>query len=198
MPRQPVPLFIADLSSFSRALSAGLRAAEGPPSHLALMNMLARAAGYRNFQHLRAEPQSEPGAEAGPPEAISPPRPAPEAIDQRRVERALRQFAPDGQLARWPSRRALQELCLWVLWSRLPAGVSMAEPGMNAHLNALHLFGDPALLRRDLVDMGLFRRAADGTDYHRIERAPPPEALASIRRHAGLVDDARPEHRQAS
>ncbi|TKA96711.1 DUF2087 domain-containing protein [Cereibacter changlensis] len=198
MPRHPVPLSIADLSSFSRALAVGLRTAEGPPSHLALMNLLARAAGFRNFQHLRAEPQSAPQTGAGLAETIAPPSSAPETVDQRRVERALRQFAPDGQLARWPSRRALQELCLWVIWSRLPAGVSMAEPAMNAHLNALHLFGDPALLRRDLVDMGLFRRAADGTDYRRIERAPSPEALAAIRQHTGLVDDARQQHREAS
>lgn len=198
MPRHPVPLSIADLSSFSRALSAGLRAAEGSPSHLALMNMLARAAGYRNFQHLRGEPQSAPQTQAGLPEAIAPPNRARETVDQRRIERALRQFAPRGQLARWPSRRALQELCLWVLWSRLPTGASMAEREMNAHVNALHLFGDAALLRRDLVDMGLFRRAADGTDYRRIERVPSPEALTLIRRHAALVKDARPQHREAS
>lgn len=193
MPRDPIPLSIADISAFSRALATRLRAAEGPPSHLALMNMLARAAGYRNFQHLRAGAQTALPLE---PEMAAPRPPAAEAIDLRRVERAMRLFAETGQLARWPSRRALQELCLWVLWSEMPSGVSMTERMVNGHLNALHLFGDAALLRRDLVDMGLFRRAVDGTDYRRIERAPPPEALALIRRHARLGENARMQERE--
>lgn len=195
MPRHPVPLFIADLSTFSRALATRLRTAEAPPSHLALMNMLARATGYRNFQHLRTEPQTGHPVQL---EITARQRPAPEAIDLRRIERALRQFTPAGQLARWPSRRALQELCLWVLWSRLPAGVLMTEPAMNANLNAAHLFADPALLRRDLIDMGLFRRAPDGSDYRRVERHPPPEASALIRRHADFAGETGLRGREAT
>ena len=62
MPRQSIPLAIADLSQFSRALGAQLAARpDKVPSHLSLMNMLARAAGFRNFQHLRAgaEPEAQ-------------------------------------------------------------------------------------------------------------------------------------------
>ncbi|WP_444429852.1 hypothetical protein ACTTAM_16345 [Rhodobacter capsulatus] len=55
MPRQSIPLAIADLSQFSRALGAQLAVRpDRAPSHLSLLNMLARAAGFRNFQHLRA------------------------------------------------------------------------------------------------------------------------------------------------
>jgi hypothetical protein len=44
----------------------------------------------------------------------------------------------------------------------------------------LHRFGDSALLRRELFDGGWVSRTPDGSDYRRIEREPPPEALALI------------------
>jgi len=178
MSRQPLPLPVEDISAFSRALSTQLRQADGIPSHLALMNMLARAAGFRNFQHLRA---AQVAGAAPTPERPGTERPAAPPVDARRIDRAVRHFDGDGRLLRWPSRRALQELCLWALWSRMPAGETLSEREMNDHLNAWHDFGDPALLRRDLVEMGHFRRNRDGSDYRRIERPPPAEAHALIR-----------------
>ena len=53
MPRETIPLSIDDLSRFARTLAGEL--GDAAPSHLSLMNMLARAAGFRNYQHLRAE-----------------------------------------------------------------------------------------------------------------------------------------------
>ena len=56
------------------------------------------------------------------------------------------------------------------------------EKQVNAQLEATHLFGDHALLRRELVDGGWLTRKRDGSDYRRIEREPPPEALALLQR----------------
>ncbi|WP_268902877.1 hypothetical protein [Paragemmobacter aquarius] len=53
MSRQTIPLATADLSAFVRHL-AGQLARNATPGHVELINMLARAAGFRNFQHLRA------------------------------------------------------------------------------------------------------------------------------------------------
>jgi hypothetical protein len=55
MSRTPLPLHAEDISAFARSLGGQLKSCEAAPGHLQLMNMLARSAGYRNFQHLRAE-----------------------------------------------------------------------------------------------------------------------------------------------
>ncbi|SOC05008.1 DUF2087 domain-containing protein [Rhodobacter maris] len=177
MPRQSVPLPIADLSQFSRALGAQLATRpDGAPSHLTLMNMLARAAGFRNFQHLRAGAPCAPS----PPPASAPQSP-PEPVDLRRIAKVAGYFDAEGRLMRWPSRRAQQILCLWGLWARLPAATRMSEREISDRLKALHDFGDHAILRRELVGLGLFRRDANGANYLRLEQSPPAEPLCLIR-----------------
>ena len=45
MSRDLIPLTTPDVSGFARSLSRQLTGREAPPSHLELLNMLARAAG---------------------------------------------------------------------------------------------------------------------------------------------------------
>ncbi len=133
--------------------------------------MLARATGHRNFQHFRAR-----GGHL-PPEDPSPHVPT----DPVSVLRAARYFDPQGRLRTWPARRSIQDLCLWVLWSKIPARRSFDERQVSTLLTALHLFGDPAILRRTMCHIGLMTRSHDGRDYRRIERAPSPDGAALIR-----------------
>ncbi|RAN39481.1 MULTISPECIES: DUF2087 domain-containing protein [unclassified Hyphomonas] len=137
------------------------------------MNMLARANGFRNFQHLRAAHQ------AG--ERLSEPRMISKPVDHTIVERALNLFDAQGRLTQWSSRRSMQELCLWALWARLPANSVLNDKQITALLDRLHLFEDAALIRRELVDFRLVSRKADGSDYRRTEKPPTPEARALIR-----------------
>ncbi|MDQ0512231.1 DUF2087 domain-containing protein [Ancylobacter amanitiformis] len=162
-----------DISALARTLHGRLATLDHVPGHVELLNILARAAGFRNFQHLRADRLARRQIDATPPPA--PPPPAPPPADHARCAKALRLYDAQGRLARWPKKRNQQELCLWVLWSRLPAGETFAEKIMNERVNRLHLFGDHALLRRELIELGLFRRTVDGREYSRIEQAPPPE-----------------------
>jgi hypothetical protein len=76
---------------------------------------------------------------------------------------------------RWPSRPSLQELCLWVLWSRVPNRTSFTEKQISELIKRWHVFGDHALLRRALIGWRLLQRNPDGTDYRRIEQKPPAE-----------------------
>lgn len=174
MSRQAISFEIEDLSAFARTLGKQLQGADGAPSHLSLLNMLARAGGYRNFQHLRAE-----GAARQVPVGADD-----EAFDPRPVERAFIQFDAAGLLLRFPAKRSLQILCLWALWARLPRGEVMSERRINELLTAMHLFQDPAVLRRDMVELGLLTRNSDGTDYRRVEQKPPADARELIRRLA--------------
>ncbi|MDU8911487.1 DUF2087 domain-containing protein [Aestuariicoccus sp. MJ-SS9] len=160
MTRDLVSLTIDDLSHFAKTLRAQL---DAPPSHLQLLGMVARAAGYRNFQHLRAAQTPVP------------------AFDRTRVSRALRHFDAEGRLLRWPSRNAMQNLCLWPIWAALPARETMTERQISARIDALTAFRDAAQIRRALVEFGMVTRNIDGSVYCRREQVPPPEALAVIR-----------------
>ncbi len=161
MTRQPIALVIPDMSAFARALRA--EAPADDPGHQAWLNRIARAAGYRNFQHLSALRR---GAE--PP------------ADPARVARALRWFDAQGRFARWPARQAVRDLCLWAVWARLPPATEWHEREASALLDAATALNDAAQIRRSLVETGLLTRNRDGTGYRRIERRPPPEARALI------------------
>lgn len=169
MTRETLALHLPDTAAAARSLAADLARLPGPPGHVQWLNMLARAGGFRNFQHLRA------GAKAMAPEVTAP------TPDMARVTLALRAFDSAGRFSRWPSRTEVQKLCLWPLWARLPRGEAMGERAVSQRLNDLHGFGDAAILRRTMVECRMLSRDPLGTAYLRIEKAPPPEALALIR-----------------
>ena len=107
--------------------------------------------------------------------------------------KTLRLFDRQGQLMRWPTKRAQQELCLWFLWSKIPRNRLYSEREISGFLTTLHTFGDAALLRRDLCDLGLVTRKRDGSEYRRVEKKPPAE-LSLLLRRIGVspVVSARP------
>lgn len=176
MSRIPLPLIAEDISAFARSLGSQLTAKGTPPSHLELLNMLARSGGFRNFQHLRAlaRPATTPPARPEPSASPAPP------VSPERLKRLARLFDAEGRLVRWPSRRGLEQSCLWAVWSRVPARRDMSEPELREELALLHTFGDHALIRRGLCDLGLMTRTPDGRVYRRVEARPTAEAQALL------------------
>lgn len=171
MTRETFSIHFPDASAAARSLAADLARLGTPPGHLQWLNMLARAAGFRNYQHLRA------GTKAATEIAASPAAPP----DMARVAAALRCFDAQGMFAHWPARTAVQKLCLWPLWERLPRGRAMGEREISAALDARHGFGDAAILRRTMVETGLLSRNQDGSGYRRQTQSPPPEAQALLK-----------------
>lgn len=163
MPRDIHTVTIPDISTFTKTLRASLHGEKGVPSHAKMLSLVAKAAGYANYQHLKATTP-----------LIQEPRP------KKRFERALRAFDATGVMTRWPNQTHVQGLCLWVFWARLPAKTDMTENDVNAVLQAGSSFGDHALLRRSLIDHRLVTRSTDGRIYRRIEQPPPPEAAQLI------------------
>lgn len=170
MTKIPVPLHVTDVTVFYRALSKQL--GDTSPAHLVLLNMVARAAGFQNLQHMRAATAAR--NRIGNRESESTP-------DARSVERTLNQFDALGRLQQWPSRRSVQTLALWALWATFPAEKVLSEKVVNAHLVTEHTFKDVATLRRTMISCGLMTRNRDGSDYRRVEQKPPAEAKAVIR-----------------
>ncbi len=181
MSRTLLPFHTDDFSSFAKALGGELRACGSAPGHVELLNMLARAGGCRNFQHLKAQAEAKAALEA-PPEAGP-------AVDYLRLRRTLRLYGPSGTLLRWPPKLWERELCLWVLWAAIPPRQDLAEKTVNALIAARHDFGDYAVLRRWLVDLGMLARTPDGSVYRRVERRPPAEARALIALVGARVPD---------
>lgn len=169
MSREIHALTIADLSAFARALREALQKREALPGHVEMLTLLSKSAGFRNYQHFRA--QEAPRGQA-------PDAPA----DDELIERVARHFDRTGVLMRWPAKNSLQALCLWALWSRMEAGRTYSDAEMTALLNAWASFGDHALLRRALVSLGYAVRSKDGRIYRRIEQKPPAELSPLLRR----------------
>lgn len=174
MSRTFIPFSANDISALARSLRDQLTKIDHAPGHLELLNMLARAAGHRNFQSLRAQAAARSVLDHHPQLAADP-------VDYVRIKRLAGYFDAQGRLASWPAKSTLQEQCLWVLWSKLPPGQPLTEDQISAHIRAQHSFGDHALLRRELCNHGLLKRTADGREYRRVERRPSPDAIALIR-----------------
>lgn len=170
MTRDLISLPVEDLSTFVKALRRELGESPDLPGHLTMMNMTARAAGFRNLQHLRA-------SHTAATRLALPPGPV---ADMARVEAALRHFDARGRLERWPAKTALQHLAVRALWARLPSRTHMTEREISARLKDWHGFNDAPILRRTMVELGLVTRSADCRDYCRVEAAPTPEARALI------------------
>lgn len=170
MSREAIPFFSADISALAKSLRAQLGAREASPSHVEMLNMLARAAGHRNFQQLRAEGRDKPDAFAPVCE-----------VDGAQVSRVAGHFDAEARMVRWPSKTSHQELCLWVIWAQLPSRRTLSEAQINVVIQERHLFGDHAILRRCLCNSRLLVRTPDCREYRRIEREPPSQAAALIR-----------------
>lgn len=160
MTRDTISIEISDLTQFARSLRSQLPEIPEKPSHVEMLSLVARAAGYRNYQHLRARNTPTPKA------------------DGRRVARAAAHFDDAGQLLRWPGKTAIQGLCLWVIWAKLPARQSLTEREISQLIDAQTMFRDAAQIRRGMVEHGMVTRNLDGSAYLRVEQAPPPEARA--------------------
>ncbi|WP_232504993.1 DUF2087 domain-containing protein [Rubrivivax gelatinosus] len=192
MSREALPLVAPDLSAFARSLGQALktRPAAEPPGHVELLNLIARAAGHRNVQSLRA--------------ATERPLPlAPLAAEDRPVlpltanaRKALMQFDSRGRLVRWPHKFSVQRLAMWVLWTLFDGRRRYTEREVNTILMAANAFGDHVTLRRELVNHRLLARKSDCSEYWKLPARPDAEAQALVA--AWRASRPRPSTRPSS
>lgn len=181
--RELVPLVAADVSFFCKALREQLTLAQvvPVPNHLALLNMLARSAGHRNFQAMRAAVSMIPAAAT---QAIAEPKPIAMPRDNalaKTVKRAVTHFDTAGRLMRWPTQFSVQQHALWALWVRLPGKRDLTEAEVNRYVAKYHTFGDNATLRRELVNAKMLWRTRDGSVYRKEAVQPDADAAALLK-----------------
>ncbi len=173
MPRTTIPFYVDDVSVLARSLRHQLDSFEKKPSHVEMLNLLVKAGGYRNFQHFKAQQSAR--------EELNSCSEQKTEINFKLVKKAVRLFNKEKDLVRWPKKYSERVICLWVVWSRITPKKIYTEREISELIKQLHLFGDHALLRRQLVDNRLVTRTADGRSYQRIETQPPTEALEVLR-----------------
>lgn len=194
MPREFIALHADDISAFAKSLrqqltehltSSQTDKSDAAPSHLSLLNMLARAAGHRNIQALRAAAQ-QTGAGVSSPSKLTPVHappargPSHPALSEL-ADRALRQFDAQGRLVRWPSRHQVQRYAIWGLWLHFDSRRVYTEAEVNEVINAHHNFGDHCTLRRELVEMKLLARSDGGREYRKLAARPTEDLLPLLR-----------------
>lgn len=187
MTRRLVPLATPDLSAFAKTLKKQLdeRHAAGKPlpTHVELLNLLARAVGQRNYATLKACTSVAP---LPSPIDIEIPKAAPTAVTDlsglsATARKALMQFDDSQRLVRLPNKRSVLEMTMWALWTQFATRRSYTEKEVNALLNVHHIFGDPATLRRELVGMKLMGRQSDCSKYWKEPKRPEPEVQAFLK-----------------
>ncbi len=196
MTRSLVPFSTPDISAFTKSLKRLLdeRQAGGKPlpSHVELLNLLARAAGMRNFATLKKSVQPAPPSDKPIPAKVSPEESSSDgAIDlsamSPTVRKALVQFDGSGRLIRLPNKLSVQQMTMWALWTLFSANRKYTEKEVNAIANAFHTFGDQATLRRELVNMKLLGRKSDCSEYWKELHRPNEEVQNFLRAwRAGL------------
>jgi hypothetical protein len=180
MPRQAFDLTVPDMAAFARALGQSLTERQTrkpePPGHVELLNLLARAAGHRNIQALRAAatltlaptPTPTPKTNAAP---------SPLTVN---AKKALGQFDAHGCLLRWPVKYSVQTLVMWSMWTRFDAKRVYTEKEINAVLKLANAFGDHVTLRRELINHRLMSRKSDCSEYRKLPARPDEETRAFL------------------
>lgn len=196
MTRLLVPLATPDVSAFGKTLKNFLdqrhAAGKTPPSHLELLNLLARAVGLRNFATLKKAALAAPAATPTPvPDDLPVAAPRGDAVDlstlSATARKALLQFDDSGRLVRLPTKLSVQQMTMWALWTQFAAHRRYTEKEVNAIVNAFHTFGDQATLRRELVNMKLLGRKSDCSEYWKEPQRPGDEVQSFLRAwRAGL------------
>lgn len=77
----------------------------------------------------------------------------------------LRNFLKDGKLKQWPSKASDRQEAVDLLIASFEEGKKYSEREVTLILDDLHLFHDPAFLRRELCDRKLLLRDKYGREY---------------------------------
>ena len=178
--RAPALAFTApSISALAKSLCEQFAAANAAPSHLQMLNWLARGAGHRNYQAFRAAAVAAPAVASEPTKRAA--RLEKSVALSAHATKALMQFDEAGRLVRWPSKFAVQRFAMWALWMRFDASRVYTEREVNTLLNAWATFGDPVTLRRELINMKLLARKADCSAYWKEPQRPDEEMQAFLR-----------------
>ena len=187
-----IPFVVADISALAKSLRAAIAGVDAAPTQVQMLNWLAKAAGHQNYQSLRAQASAvtraidaasnaASAAKTVKPAASKATKFESETVLSAHAAKALTQFDTDGKLTRWPYKFAVQRVAMWGLWIQFDSKRRYTEKEVNSVLNAWHLYGDHATLRRELINMDLLARKPDCSVYWKQPKVPGDEVRAFLR-----------------
>ncbi len=83
----------------------------------------------------------------------------------------------EGRLTAYPSKRKMKLCALIYIAEKIEKDRTFTEKEINAVLNSLHTFNDPATLRRELYTHRFLDRDSYGKEYRMEENQPTLEEL---------------------
>lgn len=100
--------------------------------------------------------------------------------EQQLIQKELKAFIDaDGRVTALPARFKKQLMAYYWIASQLKEDGAWNERELNAVLNGLHTFGDPAVIRRTLFDLGVLDRDPRGTRYTLLSPFPSLDEFLS-------------------
>lgn len=92
-------------------------------------------------------------------------------------QKLLRGFLDgEGKLRQYPSKMKAKIPAMFYVTERFEAGKTYTEPEVNAVINGICVFKDPATIRRDLIDNKFMCRSDDCKSYWVAEKLPDYQA----------------------
>jgi len=85
----------------------------------------------------------------------------------------------EGRVEVWPGKWKNRRMVAWYMTRGFEPGVRYSEQQVNGIIEGLHTFGDYAILRRTLCDLGLLARESDGSAYWLTEKGKAAREIAS-------------------
>lgn len=86
----------------------------------------------------------------------------------------------EGRLKQFPSKRRMQLHALCYLGGKFEENKIYTEREINGILLSWHTYGDPATLRRELIELGFLVRTRDCSQYSLAQNPPTIEQLESL------------------
>jgi hypothetical protein len=176
--RDLVSFSVSDISLLAKSLRAAITE-NAAPSQVQMLNWLSKAAGFQNYQSLRAA--SEAQSIRATNVVTSKEKSEPSLALSAHAAKALTQFDEQGRLHKWPYKFAVQRVAMWGLWLRFDAKKRYTEKDANSVLKAWHTYGDHVTLRRELVNMQLLARKSDCSEYWKVAQQPNDEVKAFLK-----------------
>lgn len=167
MPKEYIPFACPDISRLAKSIKKEIDKSEKKPSHVEILNILARESGFRNFQQMRA--QAEPTQSAKDKSFKE------TGIGLQNLQKLKRYLDDKARVKTLPSKQSLQIMIVYYIWAFIAADTKYTEIGLNHLLNRFHTFGDAALLRRFMFELGLVSRSNNCQDYEKLLPEVPTE-----------------------
>ncbi|KAF0110574.1 MAG: hypothetical protein FD163_557 [Hyphomonadaceae bacterium] len=167
MPKEFVPFACPDISRLAKSIKKHLDKSEKKPSHVEILNIFARESGYKNFQQMRASSDVTTSAKDNSFKENT--------IGAQNLQKLKRYLDDKARVKTLPSKQSLQLMIVWYIWGHIAAQISFTEIELNHLLNRYHTFGDAALLRRYMFELGLVSRSSNCQDYRKLSPTIPSE-----------------------